>query len=144
MIRLRPAKIEDALSLRPPGTDEAMYETWMKEHLSRGPAWAAECREGLIGCSGASVLWPGVATGWAVFNPALLKSNLLSIIRIYKGFIPRLMTEHGLRRLQTHIYNTPALLRWAKCLGFEKEGLMKSFAPDGGDCWMCGITRRAA
>jgi len=141
MIKLRPAKIEDALSLRPPGTDEKMYEGWMRGHFAGGPAWAAECDGGLVGCSGITILWPGVAMGWAVFDPGLLKCNLLTVVRIYRGFIPRLMTENGIRRLQTHVYNTPVLLRWARCLGFEKEGLMRGFAPDGGDCFMCSIVR---
>jgi hypothetical protein len=26
--------------------------------------------------------------------------------------------------------------KWAKTLGFKREGLMKQFAPDGEDCWL--------
>ena len=141
MIRLRAAKIEDALSLRPPGTDEKMYEAWMQGHFAGGPAWTAECNGSLVGCSGITILWPGVAMGWAVFDPELLKQNLLSVVRIYKNFIPHLMKEEGLRRIQTHFYNTNALLRWARCLGFEAEGLMRGYAPDGTDCFMCAIVR---
>ena len=141
-LEIVPATFDQAMALRPEGLDEGQYRGWMTGHFQQGPVWAGVTEGGaLVGCSGLSFLWPGVAMGWAIFDPPALRNYRLTVIRTYRAWIPELMRQHGIQRLHTHVYDDQVLIRWIEVLGFKREGLMRKYGPGGQDCWMCSIIR---
>ena len=93
----------------------------------------------VLGCAGVVPLWPGVAQAWAVFSAAAL-SEPVALTRIVGREIDRIADTLALRRLQATVAETHHEgARWLAFLGFELEGLLVNYGPDGmGDYWMYG------
>jgi hypothetical protein len=101
--------------------------------LEAGAAYTMLAAEGIIGCMGLFLLWPGVAEGWA-YSTDLTPKYALSVHRAVKKGITRFMKAFNLRRLQIRVHVDNAVgRRWAERLGFSLESVMRQFGPDGGD-----------
>ena len=72
-----------------------------------------------------------VAEGWIVtLSTATKQKPLLDIQISYLG----IMADNELWRIQASVsVNDEKALRFASWLGFEDEGLMKKYGPDGSD-----------
>jgi RimJ/RimL family protein N-acetyltransferase len=56
---------------------------------------------------------------------------------VAKQFLYIAEVSEGLHRLQITVKSDDTrAYRWAKALGFEEEGLMRKFLPDGSDSYM--------
>jgi hypothetical protein len=91
--------------------------------------------EVFLGCAGIGLLWPGVAEAWMLLTPEIdgLTTHERGIVglRIARG-IRRTVKEYRLHRLQTAVLRGDDRARgFIKWLGFEYEGDMVCYGPDG-------------
>jgi hypothetical protein len=87
-----------------------------------------------------------VITGAVIFQgtyevSALIGANArkypIQFFRHVKGRIEHFEELHNLRRTQTLIRKGyPFLIKWIELLGFEQEGLLRKFGPEGDDYYM--------
>lgn len=103
-----------------------------------GMAWTALKNDEVLGCAGMIPVWEGRVIAWALFGDIPKHSWILIFRKIQKEFRDAL-ANHGRHRIET---TTPVDFvpghRLAKMLGFEIEGLMKEYGPDGKDHLMLG------
>jgi len=87
----------------------------------------------ILGCAGVHVLWDGVAEGWIIMSKQGYGSPK-TIARYTDELFDDIMTENKLWRIQASVADSDKrALRFAYWLGFEDEGLMKKYGPDGSD-----------
>jgi hypothetical protein len=94
-----------------------------------GDAYTA-LHEGLVmGCAGVAPLHPGNASAWAVLG----QCGPRFFVRIHKAAL-RYFAGQDYRRIQTAVRTDfEAGHRWARALGFENEGTMRKYGPEGAD-----------
>jgi ribosomal protein S18 acetylase RimI-like enzyme len=85
---------------------------------------------------GCIMLWTGVAEMWSIISDdARRYPKQLTIVA--KGFSDIVAQSLSLHRLQLTVRSDePRALRWAEYLGFEIEGLMRNYSPDGADTYI--------
>ncbi len=97
---------------------------------SAGPAYSAVDGDAVFACAGLIPQWEGRAVAWALIAAEAGRS----MIGIHKA-VGRAMRLHAYRRIETAVASDfEQGHRWARMLGFEREGLMKRYTPDGRDC----------
>lgn len=108
-------------------------QNWGKYHEAAGPAVTAENTEGeIVFCCGVHFRWGGLGELWATYSPIAARYPL--VLRYTRGLIGVLFREHGYRRLQAAVDpRFEAAVRFIEHLGFEREGLMHSYSPNGDD-----------
>lgn len=86
-----------------------------------------------VACGGILPMWHGVGEGWVLASHKI-HGHTISIPRIIYDILDELMDKHGYWRIQgATLANWKQGLRFARFLGFEKEGLMKRYGPGGED-----------
>ena len=114
---------------------------WQMTADYTGPAYTAICEGKIIAVGGINKFWDGVGEAWAIY-PQGIEQNLKEVLYYTKKMLSKIIEEHGFWRIQaTCRIDFPAAANWAEHLGFEIEGISKSFAPDGTDCYMYALTR---
>ena len=89
--------------------------------------------ETIVACAGVSIMWKGVAEGWLIMSRHAYKYPV-SIARYTEGLFDGIMERNELRRIQASVNcNDVKSVKFADWLGFEYEGIMKNFGPDGAD-----------
>jgi RimJ/RimL family protein N-acetyltransferase len=87
----------------------------------------------ILACAGVSIMWQGVAEGWLIMSRHAYKYPV-SIARYTDGLFEGIMKRNNLRRIQASVNcNDEKSVKFANWLGFEYEGIMKKFGPDGAD-----------
>ena len=96
-----------------------------------GPAWTALVGGEPAACAGVAPLWPGVAEAWSFAGAAIGREALAFHRAVARGLAD---AERDLRlhRVQAacradHVRGR----RWLALLGFEEEGLMRRYGPEG-------------
>lgn len=115
------------------GTENWSLEQW--ESLSRSSivSWKACDGEEFLGCAGILKIWEGRGFAWMAVSRKVGRFHMLAIHRRTMAVI-NTATDLGLYRLETTVRTGFAAgRRWALMLGFEREGTMRRYAPDGGD-----------
>lgn len=80
-------------------------------------------------CAGLIPLWQDRATAWALVSMHAGR-HFFSIHRAVRGFLK----QAPYRRIEATVQaGFPEAWRWIQLLGFEHEGLMRAYAPDGSD-----------
>lgn len=112
-----------------------------------GLSWSGFVGDCLIGCAGILPIWPGVggvggrASAWAVLAGVPRRCWPAITGKVHE--ICNDAQSMGWRRVETTVLDGfDAGARWAKRCGFEREGLMPGYGPDGSDHWMYGRVRR--
>jgi len=78
-------------------------------------------------------MWPGVAEMWLVPDMSI-RRYAFTFHRASKRWIDILMSELQLVRLQATVHTGNARAdKWIRSLYLEKEGILRSFGPDGAD-----------
>mgnify|MGYP003138035480 FL=1 len=86
-----------------------------------------------IAAGGVFHLWDGVAEGWVLATKDIYKYPVFCAKHI-KQRTEIILQANKIKRLQTSVKaDCDVALRFAKWLGFKKEGLMESYGPDGSD-----------
>lgn len=102
------------------------------EHAARlvGPwSWTGMVEGVPLVCGGILANEFGAGVLWAFLAPGA-GPHMLRITR----FVRRMVVLAGLRRLQaTALASFPEGCRWLELLGFEREGRLRRYGPDGAD-----------
>ena len=86
-----------------------------------------------IAAGGVFYLWDGVAEGWVLATKDIYKYPVFCAKHI-KQRTEIILKANKIKRIQTSVKaDCDVALRFAKWLGFKKEGLMESYGPDGSD-----------
>jgi len=111
------------------------YETELiRVYAKCGPAYTALDGNAIIGIAGVVILWPGVGEAWVYANPEIRRYPK-TIHRAVKEKLDEIIAGYGLHRVQAFVLSDfETGIRWVKRLGFEEEGLMRAYTPDGKDC----------
>lgn len=98
----------------------------------------AGIQEGRVVCTaGAIPESPGRALVWA------LLAGRLPMVAVHRAVL-RWIEAQDIRRMETWVQvGHRAGERWAEMLGFEREGCMRAFLPDGADAWLYARVRWA-
>lgn len=86
-----------------------------------------------IAAGGIYMLWDNVAEGWVMATNDVWQYSII-MARHFKKKTDVLIETSKIKRLQTTVKADFKLgHKFAEWLGFEKEGLMKYYGPDGSD-----------
>lgn len=117
--------------------DDALID-WAKKHEINGIAWSGFAEGHLVAAGGVHFYWPGVGEAWTFMTSSLHKYRFSVHKHVYR-LLNDIINRHKLYRVQAVINAShQAALDWIEALGFEKEGLMKKYGPDGQDYYMYG------
>lgn len=87
----------------------------------------------VVAVGGIHEMWPGVGEGWVILSRHAPKWKL-SLARYAKTLFSSILATTGLHRVQASIHmGDPEAIRFATWMGFENEGIMYKFGPDGSD-----------
>jgi hypothetical protein len=118
----------------PPFRDEG----WQEALSQPGMGWAM--REGVrvVMAGGVVPVWRGRGLAWLTHDGRPDMRHWLAAARWARHWFPLL----PYRRIEATIAcGFDGGIRWALCLGFEPEGLMRAFGEDGADYWLYARAR---
>jgi hypothetical protein len=96
---------------------------------SAGPCFTALDGDRVLACSGIVSQWHNRAIAWALISEDAGKN----FIRIHKA-VKRFLEGEQINRIEAYVdAGFDAGHRWIQMLGFEREGYMREFMPDGND-----------
>lgn len=115
-------------------------QAYLRPHMSNPeygralqvPGLAFSCIEGdrVLGCAGLVPFWAGRAEAWAMFAANLNRE----FIYIHQAAV-RFLDSCGIRRVEAHVdAGFGQAQKWVEMLGFEYEGPLRAYTPDGRDC----------
>ena len=117
----------DLLELKP---EHKKYAFFLKEV---GMSFTGLVNNKPIAAGGVFHLWDGVAEGWVLATKDIYKYPVFCAKHI-KQRTEIILKANKIKRIQTSVKaDCDVALRFAKWLGFKKEGLMESYGPDGSD-----------
>lgn len=117
----------EALELRP---EHKKYAYYLQE---AGMSFTGLVNGKPIAAGGVFKLWDGVAEGWVLATKEIYKYPIFCAKHI-KQRTEIILKANKIKRIQTSVKaDCDVALRFAKWLGFKKEGLMESYGPDGSD-----------
>lgn len=101
--------------------------------LDHGAAWTARVDGAIAGVGGLLRLWPGVGEVWLCVTP-VGQQHPVFLVRAMRRCLVAQTRTHGLRRVQADVrdHDTRAVNLVAR-LGFEEEGIMRCYGPQGED-----------
>lgn len=95
-----------------------------------GPAYSLVDGDAVFATAGLIKQWDHRAIAWALISEEAGPHFFM----IHKA-VRRALTFHNYRRVETSVScDFEQGHRWARMLGFEREGRMRAFTPDGRDC----------
>lgn len=84
-------------------------------------------------CFGSIPIWHGVSEAWMVADDRARTKPVL-MTKFGRVFADTLAISQELHRLQITVRTTDKrAVKWAKVIGFEQEGVMRQYGPDGVD-----------
>tara|TARA_R100001086_G_C11655628_1_gene208666 strand:+ start:102 stop:524 length:423 start_codon:yes stop_codon:yes gene_type:complete len=90
-------------------------------------------KDDVVAVGGIHEMWPGVGEGWVILSKHAPKWKL-SLARYAKTLFGSILATTNLHRVQASIHmKDPDAIRFARWMGFEHEGVMYKFGPDGSD-----------
>lgn len=113
------------------------------EKFAKGFSWTLLDNDGAVtACGGAIMLHSKMAEGWAITTPDI-ERHTLAFHRAFLDGIRIIFSVHKIQRLQIAVkLEWDKAVKWAYRLGFEGEGIMTAFDPDGADYIRLAIVRR--
>jgi hypothetical protein len=95
-----------------------------------GPAYSLVDGDEVFATAGLIKQWDHRAIAWALISGEAGKH----FFALHKA-VRRALNLHYYRRVETAVAcDFPQGHRWAELLGFEREGRMRAYTPDGHDC----------
>lgn len=102
--------------------------------VSVGIAYTVTRDNAPVAAFGLQKMWPGRASSWGFVSSKIGRSGLLYATREIVGKLNMIQSSQDYRRVEA---STAAgfdrAARWAEALGFQREGLMRAYGPDGSD-----------
>jgi RimJ/RimL family protein N-acetyltransferase len=134
VIKLRPAKQEDVEYLRTVALEGGM-KTYPPVTVEQ-PAYTGYVNDKPIGCGGVVILWDGVGEVWLIVSREV-ESHKVQAVKVLKRMCEIILLKHELRRIQAIIRTDfPQAVKLVESLGFEREGTLRNYCPDGQDSYM--------
>jgi hypothetical protein len=100
------------------------------EMLSRSPSFSLVHEDKIIFCAGVGKMWNGVGEAWMMMSETFHKYPLTAF-KLTKKYLEDIITNNDFHRVQLVCHEFfDAANRWAKHLGFEREGLLKQYGAD--------------
>lgn len=97
--------------------------------VAAGPCYSIVDGDVVFACAGFYPQWDGRAIVWALVGANAGRHFL----RLHRAVL-RAFEIHPYRRVETCVLaGFSEGCRWAEMLGFEREGYMRAYAPDGSD-----------
>lgn len=123
---LRTLVLQDAQAWMGP-----MLQADYGESLKRsGPCFTALDGEQVLACAGVMRMWDNRDQAWALMGA----ESGRHFVAIYRG-IRRFLDMHDTRRVEATVDSGfDAGHRLMRLLGFQREGCMRAYLPDGRDC----------
>lgn len=98
-----------------------------------GLSYTLISNEGIIGSGGVDLIMPGVGEAWTVLGKIFYKYRF-SAHKVVLQSLKDAERQYNLRRIQAScVKGFEKAEKWLKALGFEYEGVMRKFGPDGND-----------
>ena len=95
----------------------------------------------VLGIFGSSTIWHGLDEAWFLVDEAVRRYGI-AMTKVAKKWIALKFQKDKLNRLQITVRcDDVRAYKWAKCLGFQKDGVMRRFGPDGSDFFLMSITK---
>lgn len=111
------------------------------EYASRGPCLTAMWGGNVVAVVGVILLWNGVGEGWAMTSD-LVPRVAKSFHRAVLVGLNRIWNEYNLHRVQLVVHDRNIVSqRWVKRMGFEFEGILIKYGPDGSNYYRYARTR---
>lgn len=137
-MRIEPASREHFARIRPQRNQvlarvDETTEPFIRQAVASPFAWAILDGEVVVALFGAIEFQPGIGTAWALLCDDMGSRRLLRLTRTIHD-LARDHLEQFFRRVEFVVeagYVEGA--KWAEMLGFELEGYMHHFGPDGSD-----------
>ena len=145
MLDIRPFEPGDVMQMRPQVRQQTElvsmgdWQATLQEAARCGPAWTGWLNSEPIGCAGVVLRWPGRAFVWCLIGEGIPKP---AWIGLHRAVLARLtpLRELGVRRIEADVLNGFAAgRRGVHLLGFDDEGLMRCYGPDGADYRRCAL-----
>lgn len=86
----------------------------------------------VVGCAGVVTIWENRAYIWALLSP----ESGRHFVQIHKAVRDKLATLPHHRIEAAVDTNFAAGIRWIEMLGFEREGMMRKYTPNGMDSYL--------
>lgn len=87
----------------------------------------------LLGAGGIFPIWDGVGEAW-VLPAALVQKHKRMFVKLIRENMAQMTNEFNFRRVQaTARADAPKARRFLEFLGFEREGFLRAYGPDGAD-----------
>jgi hypothetical protein len=101
--------------------------------LSAGPALTVMAAGKVIAIAGIAEVWAGRGAAWLLMADGAGRRHMVALHRAVRAYLDGC----GVRRVECYVdRDFLAGHRWARMLGFEREGLMRAFGAHGGDMVM--------
>ena len=124
--------------VRTAGSREVI-DSWFVSLKRGGPAYCGVVDGQPIVAFGFVSFWQGHAEAWMIADQTLPKHTFLFHRAVRKG-LPWLSIRMQLNRLQMTIHSSNTLAeRWSLALGFDFEGRLRKYGPDGEDFLMMSV-----
>lgn len=96
--------------------------------IKAGPCWSVFVGGRVVACGGLCIQWEGRGVAWAIISEGA------PLVAVTKSVIHVLGLPGIPRRVECFVdVSFQEGIRWAEMLGFQREGLMRAFSPDGRD-----------
>lgn len=103
---------------------------YVQSLIDGGPAYALVDGDEVFATAGLLPQWEGRAVAWALVSEAAGRR----MVELHRAVL-RCFEMHPFRRVETTVAtHFEEGHRWARLLGFEREGTMRGYAPNGTDC----------
>lgn len=112
---------------------EMIKPEYAKALEAAGPAYTAMDGSEVIACAGLAEQWAGRATAWSILSKHVTGSKFVRLHKIVQRFLD--MQDYA-RLEMTVDQGFEQGVRWAEMLGFECEGLMRKYSPNGTNCYL--------
>ena len=123
------------------GHDESELRNRIMLQAEGGQAITVIQRKKTLGIFGSSPIWTGLEEGWFLVDEVVRRYGI-AMTKVAKKWIDLKFQKDSLNRLQITVRcDDVRAYKWAKCLGFSDDGVMRRFGPDGSDFFLMSITK---
>ena len=113
-------------------------EGFVTNHQLSGPAWTLLLGDRPIGCGGIIICAWHNGLAWLLLSK-LFYSNIRTTVKLIRQYLETTAEKHELVRVELETVASSATnARFAEWLGFELEGLKRSYGPNGEDFFLFG------
>jgi len=108
-----------------------LKQDWLQYWSIGGLGFSGVNSSRILFCGGCFPVWTGRSTAWFILDQDFDRFDLLWMVKRIRSFLENSMPDTVRRIDATAREDFPPGGRMLEMLGFEAEGLMKQYGPDG-------------